>query len=103
MTCSKHEGSVYKLKPTPRTGCYVGRAKGKKFTSNGIALFNDGDVSSTHGNFTKKDGHFYFSDVGSTNGTTFNGDDLEVKVPLLLEENMVLCVGDSKLEISSFE
>ena len=96
----------------------MGRSKGKKFVKNGISLFKDQEVSTTHGKFIvemkendKKSGGggsssssssppvFYFVDVGSTNGTVYNGVALVPHQRLLLENGMELKVGNSVLKV----
>ena len=98
----------------------MGRSKGKKFVTNGISLFKDQEVSTTHGKIIveeeeekeEKKEHstttrmnnprqlFYFVDVGSTNGTFYNGVALEPHQRLLLTNDMELRVGNSVLKIS---
>ena len=97
----------------------MGRSKGKKFVTNGISLFKDQEVSTTHGKIIveeeeeEKKEHttittrmnnprllFYFVDVGSTNGTFYNGVALEPHQRLLLTNDMELRVGNSVLKFS---
>ncbi len=95
----------------------MGRSKGKKFVTNGISLFKDQEVSTTHGKVIVEEEEeeekkeysttrmnsprllFYFVDVGSTNGTFYNGIALEPHQRLLLENDMELRVGNSVLKI----
>lgn len=91
--------SEYTLCPKPGTPCFVGRSKGKKFAKNGLSLHMDQEVSTTHGKFVSEGGLFYFIDVGSTNGSVYEGKQLEPKDLLLLVDGMELKVGNSVLKI----
>eukprot|EP00804_Cyclotella_cryptica_P019251 CCRYP_006141-RA/>CCRYP_006141-RA protein AED:0.05 eAED:0.05 QI:212/1/1/1/1/1/2/122/231 len=116
ITSGPHSGSKIHLRPKPGAPCFIGRSKGKKFIKNGISLHKDQEVSTTHGkilvegwtmgladgsNAANKMGHapkFYFVDVGSTNGTTMNGDLVEPESKVLLMEGLELKVGGSMLK-----
>ncbi len=109
VTLGPHSSSKYLLRPKPGTPCLLGRSKGKKFIKNGVSLHKDQEVSTTHGKFIIEGGglsneggegpKFYFVDVGSTNGTVYNGGQLEHNVRLLLKDGMELKVGNSVLKI----
>lgn len=121
-----HTSSKYLLRPKPGAPCLVGRSKGKKFIKNGISLHKDQEISTTHGKFVMEGGglasfsssseggeatatggmattttgpKFYFIDVGSTNGTVYNGEPLKPNERLLLHNGMELKVGNSVLKI----
>lgn len=120
-----HASSKYLLRPKPDAPCFVGRSKGKKFVKNGISLHKDQEISTTHGKFvvegTAGGGlassssssseiggeatvvgagpKFYFIDVGSTNGTVYNGEPVKPNERLLLHSGMELKVGNSVLKI----
>ena len=90
ITSGPHTHQTYNLIPKPSQPCLIGRSKGKKFIKNGISLNKDQEVSTTHGKISVEhvyldgtdDGNgggngsggmqtkFYYTDVGSTNGTT---------------------------------
>jgi len=103
ITQGKHAGSTYDLKPSHKRPCWVGRSKGKKFSDRGISLHRDDEVSTTHGKFhvdsPGPNGKFIFTDTGSTNGTIYNGAEIEDNVPLELVDGMVLVVGSCYLLI----
>jgi len=117
-----HESQTYKLQPKHTQPCLIGRSKGKKFLRNGISLSKDQEVSTTHGKFSieqqvVEDGannnnndsssnsgggvqnKFYYTDVGSTNGSTVGEARLEPNVRIEIEEGMELRVGNSALKI----
>ena len=101
VTSGPHSSTSFTLRPKPGgPPCLVGRSKGKKFTKNGVSLYRDQEVSTTHGKFVVEGGDgvgsmgggesvmgesasrggsaagggelkYYFIDVGSTNGTTY--------------------------------
>mmetsp|Transcript_18540 Transcript_18540/g.40134 ORF Transcript_18540/g.40134 Transcript_18540/m.40134 type:complete len:245 (+) Transcript_18540:119-853(+) len=110
VTVGPHTSSKYLLRPKPGTPCLVGRSKGKKFVKNGLSLHKDQEISTTHGKFVVEGGDgavvaggagpkFYFIDVGSTNGSVYNGVQLEPNDRLLLVDGMELKVGNSVLKI----
>jgi len=113
MTVGPHAPAKYLLRPRPGQPCVLGRSKGKKFIKNGVSLHKDQEVSTTHGKFVVEGGglgltpggggetapRFYFVDVGSTNGSVYNGEQLEPNKRLLLEDGMELKVGNSMLRV----
>lgn len=107
VTVGPHTSSKYLLRPKPSQPCFLGRSKGKKFIKNGVSLHKDQEVSTTHGKFLMEEGSgssddankFYFVDVGSTNGTQYNGERLEENVRLELADGMELHVGNSVLRV----
>lgn len=112
-----HAGSKYVLRPKPGAPCHVGRSKGKKFIKNGVSLTRDQEVSTTHGKFVVEyhtggieaaaaaaggggnNNKFYFIDVGSTNGSVYDGEQLEPNDRLPLWSGMELKVGNSVMKI----
>lgn len=93
--------AVFNLKVTKSKACWLGRSGGKKFKVNGISLSNDDEVSTTHGKFElHKDGHVYFTDVGSTNGSKLDKVALEPDVPYLVENGATLSVGATMFELT---
>ena len=95
-----HEGATFLLKPRPSRPCEIGRSKGKKFLQRGVSLFKDAGVSTCHGKFENKAGKIYYTDTGSTNGTSYNGEAIEDHVPMELTDGMVLAFGDCELEFT---
>lgn len=116
-----HSSQMYKLQPKLSQPCLIGRSKGKKFLRNGISLSKDQEVSTTHGKISieqvvvtddNNDGDdndgvggggvqykFYYTDVGSTNGTTVGDVRLEPNVRMEIEEGVEVRVGNSILKM----
>jgi hypothetical protein len=99
-----HSGSSFTLTPGLRKPCWVGRSTSKKFRENGISLKKDDQVSTTHGKFhihpaSATNGKLVYTDTGSTNGTLYNGEEIEDQVPLELADGMLLVLGGSHLLI----
>eukprot|EP00956_Cyclotella_meneghiniana_P005860 scaffold7663_cov68-Cyclotella_meneghiniana.AAC.9 len=131
ITSGPHAPSKFQLRPKPDAPCFVGRSKGKKFIKNGISLHKDQEVSTTHAkiivegmglsnhdvtcNNNNNAGEkikFYFMDVGSTNGSTLNGEAVEPEPnKVLIEEGMEIKVGmhlgdavyDKNSEVNNFK
>jgi hypothetical protein len=100
ITTGPHAGTTVSLKPKLNESCVVGRSGSKKFKDKGVSLFHDSEVSTTHGKFEIISGKAYFTDVGSTNGTTCKTNQLQTNDPFLLEENLELILGASTLVIT---
>ena len=129
ITVGPHAPTSYTLHPKPNAPCVIGRSKGKKFSKNGISLYKDQEVSTTHGKFlvvmedVEEGGkeevdddddeygaaggsssmiakpRYYYVDVGSTNGTIYNGLALVANVKLELKNGMEIKVGNSLLRM----
>lgn len=95
-----HEGATFLLKPRQSRPCEIGRSKGKKFLQRGISLFKDSEVSTCHGKFEFKAGKMFYTDTGSTNGTSFRGEAIEDNEPMELSDGLVLVFGESELEFT---
>ena len=117
ITSGPHAPSKFQLRPKPDAPCFIGRSKGKKFVKNGISLHKDQEVSTTHAKIivegmglsnrdvTSNNNNagekikFYFMDVGSTNGSTLNGEAVEPEPnKVLIEEGMEIKVGVTTLK-----
>lgn len=98
-----HEGATFLLKPRQSRPCEIGRSKGKKFLQRGISLSKDSEVSTCHGKFEYKAGKMYYTDTGSTNGSSYMGEAIPDNVPMELTDGMVLVFGESELEFTIVE
>ena len=104
-TKSPHEGEVRFVEPTSNAShlCKIGRSSGKEYSEHGVSLNLDLEVSTKHGMLTRsstKNGkEYFFSDVGSTNGTFFveTGDRLDVNQKYKLMNGTQLRIGQSIL------
>lgn len=68
--------------------CFVGRAQ-----SSGL-LLDSSRVSRLHGQFSRQDGQYYFSDLGSSNGSTIQGTPAIASQPYLLHPGDVIRIGE---------
>ena len=100
VTTGPHAGMTVTVQPKPNAACFVGRSAGKKFREKGVSLAKDSEVSTTHGKFEIVSGKAFFTDVGSTNGTTYRNQALPTNEALLLEDSVELILGGSTLRIT---
>jgi len=70
----------------------IGRASDNK-----IPLADDSNVSRYHVEIENRDGEFWLIELGSSNGTTVNGEPLETEIPLQ-DGDRILLGGTSEIE-----
>ena len=95
-----YQGRVFTLEYSARRRIMVGRSTGKKYTEKGLSLSEDGEVSTSHGDFRTQKGNIVFVDLESTNGSRINGD---VLVPFecnLIKEGDMLLLGATQMKVS---
>ncbi|MCY7367872.1 MAG: FHA domain-containing protein [Chamaesiphon sp.] len=71
-----------------RGECIVGRSP-----EVGLVLDSE-DVSRQHGKFFLQDGHYYFSDLGSSNGSVINDRVVDRNQPCILKNGDAIHIGD---------
>ncbi|MGB6300584.1 MAG: FHA domain-containing protein [Rivularia sp. (in: cyanobacteria)] len=81
------------LSSTTRRGaeCIIGRSPDSDI------VLESNDVSRHHGKFFYHSGNYYFSDLGSKNGTILNGKQLEHSHSQILKNGDVIRIGDFAL------
>ena len=101
-TSGPHAGITYTL--TVGTGaCFVGRSSGKKFREKGISLSKDNEVSTTHAKIELQRDEVVLVDVGSTNGTTLDGESIEEAKPYPLKAGSNVIFGGSAFTVHSID
>lgn len=100
VTDGPYKGKSWELKPRKRRVCKIGRSTGKAFTSGGVSLPDDLEVSTTHGKVQLKNGLVCFTDLGSTNGTEVNGSAVQEGVATPLVTGDKLHVGATVFEVA---
>ena len=66
-------------------------------SDNTVACINDANVSRYHAEIEERDGEYWLIELGSSNGTTINGEDFETE-KLLKDGDVILLGGSSKVE-----
>mmetsp|Transcript_10664 Transcript_10664/g.32276 ORF Transcript_10664/g.32276 Transcript_10664/m.32276 type:complete len:117 (+) Transcript_10664:112-462(+) len=94
-----HEGEEFRLQPSAGV-CYVGRSTGKRYREKGVSLSNDPEASTLHAKIRVLQGKIVFTDAGSTNGSTVNGEPVEEGDPITLENGMELGIGGCLLRVA---
>lgn len=89
-----HTGEVFSLYPkTSGKGLPVGRSQGKSYRTIGVSLKDDFEASTKHGVITRSSSRVYFTDLESTNGSSYIPQDqyhpgLEDVVQFRIDENV---------------
>ena len=83
--------------------CFVGRSGGKKFREKGISLPKDNEVSTTHAKIELKNDEIVLVDVGSTNGTSVDGEPIEEGKPHPLAAGNTVVFGASTFTVSEIK
>ena len=94
-----YEGMSLDVQPKGRTAAFVGRSQGKKFKDKGVSLPKDLEVSTSHGKFESIRGKFYYTDVGSTNGSLIDGCVIEPSKQYEVREGMEITCGQTIMRI----
>ena len=76
---------------------------GKKFREKGISLPKDNEVSTTHAKIELKNDEIVLVDVGSTNGTSVDGEPIEEGKPHPLAAGNTVVFGASTFTVSEIK
>ena len=101
-TSGPHAGTTYTL-TVGTAACFVGRSSGKKFREKGISLSKDNEVSTTHAKIELQRDEVVLVDVGSTNGTTLDGESIEEAKPYPLKAGSNVIFGGSAFTVHSID
>ena len=101
-TSGPHAGITYTL-TVGTAACFVGRSSGKKFREKGISLSKDNEVSTTHAKIELQRDEVVLVDVGSTNGTTLDGESIEEAKPYPLKAGSNVIFGGSAFTVHSID
>jgi hypothetical protein len=97
-----HIGQKFRLEPNTDNGedsFKMGRSSGKHFKEKGVSLYKDKEISTTHAKIEIRNGQVFLIDVRSTNGTQLNGADVEPQAPMKLNNDDVILMGGSELQV----
>ena len=78
----------------------IGRSKIKKFRETGLSLPKDDGVSTKHANIVLREGRLLYTDLGSSNGTELNGQEVAEHTEVELKDGDLLVIGDTQLTVS---
>jgi hypothetical protein len=101
-TTGPHKGIAFKM-TVGAAACFVGRSGGKKFREKGISLPKDNEVSTTHAKIELKNDEIVLVDVGSTNGTSVDGEPIEEGKPHPLAAGNTVVFGASTFTVSEIK
>lgn len=102
-TTGPHKDKVFIITVSAGTPALIGRSRGRKFVKGeGISLFKDQEVSTTHGKF-EFDTTLTFVDVGSTNGSLMNGKALEPNEVVKFSHGDSLTIGQTVFKLQHTE
>ncbi|MGI8640348.1 MAG: FHA domain-containing protein [Pyrinomonadaceae bacterium] len=68
-------------------------------SDNVVSFISDSNISRYHADIEQRDGEFWLTDLGSSNGTTVNDERVENE-KLLSDDDVILLGGSSKVEFS---
>ena len=101
-TSGPHAGITFTL-TVGTAACFIGRSSGKKFREKGISLPKDNEVSTTHAKIELQRDELVLVDVGSTNGTTLDGEAIEEATPYPLKVGSKIIFGGSAFAVHSID
>lgn len=100
IVAGPYEGETFNLQPNGRVAAFVGRSQGKKFKEKGLSLSKDLEVSTSHGKFESLGGKFYYTDIGSTNGSLIDEREIEPQKSYEIRTGQQITCGQTIMQIT---
>ncbi|NJO79743.1 MAG: FHA domain-containing protein [Cyanobacteria bacterium RM1_2_2] len=75
--------------------CFIGRSQ-----ASGLSL-DSPNISRLHGKFSRRDGQYYFCDLGSSNGSMIQGEMAVANQDYLLQPGQIIRLGDFVLSLEA--
>jgi pSer/pThr/pTyr-binding forkhead associated (FHA) protein len=101
-TVGPHMGQKFRLEATTASGedvFKIGRSTGKAFKEKGVSLYKDKEISTTHAKIEVRNGQIFFTDLGSTNGSSVNDKTADAQCPTRLRDGDKVSIGGSELMV----
>ena len=99
IVAGQHMGQKFRLEVPPgktEEVFKVGRSTSKVYRERGISLYKDKEVSTAHARIEIRNGQAFYVDTHSTNGSSINGQMIEVNTPVRLNDGDVVGIGDRR-------
>lgn len=103
IVAGQHMGQKFRLEVPPgktEEVFKVGRSTSKVYRERGISLYKDKEVSTAHARIEIRNGQAFYVDTHSTNGSSINGQMIEVNTPLRLNDGDVVGIGGSEVSVT---
>lgn len=97
---SFYQGREWKFSLSNGDSIPIGRSKAKKYIKSGISMPEDDVVSTTHGKIDMKNGKLFYVDLGSSNGSSLNGEEVkEISKSYEIKNGDKLVIGNNEFHI----